>query len=57
MKKQDRIRVVVSIMLIALGFIGYYDGKQYGEELYAIPIFILALYPFSKMGYEDRFKI
>ncbi len=57
MKKQDKIRIATSISFIVLGIIGYFTGIKTGEELYCIPIFLFALYPLSKIGYEDRFNL
>jgi cadmium resistance protein CadD (predicted permease) len=56
MKKIDKIRILVALILIALGISMLITGNS-NEKIISIFVFLLALYPLSKIGFEDRFKI
>ena len=55
MKKIDKIRIIVSLTLIMLGIIVLITSIE-SEKPLSIIVFLLALYPLSKIGFEDKFK-
>ncbi len=54
MKTIDKIRITYSLILIACGIIVIITSEPHEKVLSVIP-FLLALYPLSKIGFEDRY--
>lgn len=54
MKKIDKIRICFSLAIIACGIIVLIIGEPNEKALSVIP-FLFALYPLSKIGFEDRY--
>lgn len=55
MKTIDKIRIIFSLTLIMLGFIVFFTSIP-NEKPLSIILFLLALYPLLKIGFEDKFK-
>ena len=54
MKKIDKIRIVCSLIMIACGIIIIITSEPHEKILSIVP-FLMALYPVSKIGFEDRY--
>lgn len=55
MKNNDKIRILISLMLIACGISMLITGTS-NEKIVSIFVSLLAVYPLSKIGFEDKFK-
>jgi len=54
MKTIDKIRITCSLTMIACGIIIIITSESHEKILSIVP-FLLALYPVSKIGFEDRY--
>jgi hypothetical protein len=54
MKTIDKIRITYSLTMIACGITVLIIGEPHEKALSVIP-FLFALYPLSKIGFEDRY--
>lgn len=54
MKKIDKIRIVCSLIMIACGILIIITAEPHEKILSIVP-FLMALYPLSKIGFEDRY--
>ncbi len=54
MKTIDKIRIIYSLILIACGIIIIITSEPHEKILSIVP-FLMALYPVSKIGFEDRY--
>lgn len=52
MENNDKIRILISMMLIACGISMLITGTS-NEKTASIFVFLFAFYPISKIGFED----
>lgn len=55
-KQADRVRLIIGLTFIAIGIVTVIFGTGV-EKVFAFPVFLFALYPLAKIGFEDNYKI
>ena len=55
MKTIDKIRICYSLTMLACGAMVIIIGESHEKALSIIP-FLMALYPVSKIGFENRYS-
>lgn len=55
-KQTNQLRLIIALVYISIGIITLIFGTG-AEKICAFPVLLFALYPLSKIGFEDRYKV